>query len=349
MLINREHTGFRKSARPITGQGLQKRGAMMKYAVRIIVSGACALCATPVGAQNYPAKPVRMVVGFSAGSTTDLIARVLATKMGDGLGQQMLVDNRPGAGANIAAELVAKAPADGYAVLLANAGIATGASAYVKLNFNALRDFAPVSQVSATPHILVTHPSLPPKSVRELIAFTRARPGELNYSSTGHGNSDHLAAELFSYLTGLKMVHVTYKGGPQAIGDVISGQIAMYFAGVPVALPLVAAGRVRALGVTGAKRVAVMPEVPTIAEAGVPGYEHILWGMLLVPAATPKDVVARLNREAVSALEAADVRERYAGMGVEPAGSTPEQAGAYLKSETEKYARVVKAIGLRIE
>jgi tripartite-type tricarboxylate transporter receptor subunit TctC len=322
---------------------------MVKRTARIIMFGACALCVAPGWTQGYPAKPVRMVVGFSAGSTSDLIGRVLATKMGDGLGQQVVVDNRPGAGANIAAELVAKAPADGYMVLLANAGIATGASAYVKLNFNALRDFAPVSQVSATPHILVTHPSLPPRSVKELIAFTRAHPGELNYASTGHGNSDHLAAELFSYMTGLKMVHVTYKGGPQAMSDVISGQIAMYFAGVPVALPLVAAGRVRAMGVTGAKRVAVLPEVPTIAEAGVPGYEHILWGMLLVPAATPKDVVARLNREAVKALEAADVRERYAGMGVEPAGSTPEQAGAYLKSETEKYAKVVKAIGLRIE
>lgn len=321
----------------------------MKYAARIIIFGACALCATPGWTQGYPAKPVRLLVGFSAGSTTDLIGRVLATKMSDGLGQQMVVDNRPGAGANIAADLVAKAPADGYVVLLANAGIATGASAYVKLNFNALRDFAPVSQVSATPHILVTHPSLPPRSVKELIAFTRARPGELNFSSTGHGNSDHLAAELFSYMTGLKMVHVSYKGGPQALGDVTSGQIAMYFAGVPVALPFVKAGRVRAMGVTGAKRAAVLPEVPTIAEAGVPGYEHILWGMLLVPAATPKDVVARLNREAVKALAAADVRERYATMGVEPAGSTPEQAGAYLRSETEKYAKVVKAIGLRIE
>jgi len=322
---------------------------MVRSAARLVLLGACVLWVAPGWAQGYPAKPVRVVVGFSAGSTTDLIGRVLAAKLGDGLGQQVVVDNRPGAGANIAAELVSKAPPDGYTVLLANAGIATGATAYVKLNFNALRDFAPVSQVSATPHILVTHPSLPPKSVKELIAFTRARPGELNFASTGHGNSDHLAAELFSYMTGLKMVHVTYKGGPLAINDLLTGQIEMYFAGVPVALPFVKAGRIRALGVTGAKRSSVVPDVPTIAEAGVPGYEHILWGMLLVPAATPNDIVARLNREAVKVLEAADVRERYAGMGVEPAPSTPERAAAYLRSETDKYAKVVKAIGLRIE
>ena len=321
----------------------------MKSAARIVLFGACTLCVAPGWAQGYPLKPVRMVIGFSAGSTSDIIGRVLAAKMSDGLGQQVLVDNRPGAGANIAAELVAKAPPDGYVVLFANAGIATGASAYVKLNFDALRDFAPVSQVSATPHVLVTHPSLPPKSVKELIAFARARPGELNYSSTGHGNSDHLAAELFCYMTGLRMVHVAYKGGPQALGDVLSGQIAMYFAGVPVALPFITSGRARAMGVTGGKRAMVLPAVPTIAEAGVPGYEHILWGMLLVPAATPADIVARLNREVVKALAAADVRERYAALGVEPAASAPEQAGAYLRSETEKYAKVVKAIGLRIE
>ena len=321
----------------------------MKSIARMILFGACALCVMPGWTQGFPAKPVRIVIGFSAGSTTDLIGRVLATKMSEVLGQPVVVDNRPGAGANIAAELVSKAAPDGYTVLLANAGIATGATAYVKLNFNALRDFAPVSQVSATPHILVTHPSLPPRSVKELVAFTRARPGELNFSSTGHGNSDHLAAELFSYMTGLKMVHVTYKGGPQALTDVMTGQIAMYFAGVPVALPLVKAGRVRALGVTGAKRAAVLAEVPTIAEGGVAGYEHILWGMLVVPTATHKDVITRLNRETVKALEAAEVRERYAGMGVEPAPSTPERAGAYLRSETEKYAKVVKAIGLRIE
>jgi len=322
---------------------------MVKNTACIILFGISVLYAVPGSAQGYPAKPVRIIVGFSAGSTTDLIGRVLAAKMADGLGQPVVVDNRPGAGANIAAELVSKAPPDGDTVLLANAGLATGASAYVKLNFNALRDFTPVTQVSATPHILVSHPSLPPKTVKELIAFTRARPGELNFASTGHGNSDHLAAELFSYMTQLKMVHITYKGGPLALNDLITGQIAMYFAGLPVALPLVKAGRVRALGVTGAKRAPVLPEVPTVAEAGVPGYEHILWSMLVVPAATPKDVVARLAREAVKVLEAADVRERYAGMGVDPAPSSPERAAAYLRSETDKYAKVVKAIGLRIE
>jgi len=321
----------------------------MKMLIAFLICAGGAASAVSAWAQSYPAKPVRVLVGFAAGSTTDLIGRVLATKLGEGLGQTVVVDNRPGAGANIAAELVSKAPPDGYTALLANAGIATGATAYVKLNFNALRDFTPVTQVSATPHILVTHPSLPPKTVKELIAFARARPDTLNYASTGHGNSDHLAAELFSYMTGIKMVHVTYKGGPMALNDLLTGQIAMYFAGVPVALPFVKAGRIRALGVTGVKRAPVLPDVPTVAEAGVAGYEHILWSMLVVPVATPRDVVAKLNREAVRALEAAEVRERYAGMGVDPVGTTQEQASAYLKSETAKYAKVVKAIGLRIE
>jgi tripartite-type tricarboxylate transporter receptor subunit TctC len=326
----------------------EPRRAVASLFFCLLASASC-LGIAEADAQQYPVKPVRVVVGFTAGSTTDLIGRVLAAKLVDGLGQPVLVENRPGAGANIAAEVVSKAPPDGYTVLLANAGFATGATAYVKLGFNALRDFTPVTKVSATPHILVVHPSLPARTVKELVAFTRARPGDLNFSSTGHGNSDHLAAELFSFMTGLKMVHITYKGGQQALGDVMSGQVAMYFAGLPVALPQVKTGRVRAVGVTGAQRAGALPEVPTIAEGGVAGYEHILWGMLVVPAATPKDVVARLNREAVKALSAPDVRERYAGMGVEPTGSTPEQAAAYLKSEIDKYAKVVKAIGLRIE
>jgi tripartite-type tricarboxylate transporter receptor subunit TctC len=322
---------------------------MARCTLQFLIATAALAWALPAFSQPFPAKPLRIIVGFSAGSTTDLIGRVLASKLTDSIGQQVVVDNRPGAGANIAAELVAKAAPDGYTILLANAGIATGATAYVKLNFSALRDFTPVTQVSATPHMLVTHPSLPPRTIKALIEFTRARPGELNFASTGHGNSDHLAAELFSYMTGVKMVHVTYRGGPLAINDLLTGQIAMYFAGVPVALPFVKSERLRALGVTGAKRTSVLPNVPTIAEAGVPGYEHILWGMLLVPAATPKEVVDRLNAEATKALGAPDARERYLAMGVEPAPTTPQRAAEYLKSETDKYAKVVKAIGLKIE
>jgi len=260
-----------------------------------------------------------------------------------------VTENRPGAGSNIAYEYVAKAAPDGYTVLMANAGIATGATAYVKLNFNALRDFAPVSEVSSTPHILVIHPSLPVRTVKELTAFTKARPGQLNFASTGHGNSDHMAAALYHYMTGLDMVHITYKGGPFAMTDVATGQVAIYFAGMPVALPLIQAGRVRALAVTTKTRSKAAPDVPTMAEAGVPGYEHSLWGMYMVPAATSKDIVARLYRETARALENGEVRERLAGMGVDAVGSTPEQAGAYLKSEIAKYAKVVKAIGLKLE
>ena len=300
-------------------------------------------------AQGFPAKPVRLVVGFAAGSTSDLIARVIGQKVSEGLGQPVVTENRPGAGSNIAYEYVAKAAPDGYTMLMANAGMATGATAYVKLNFNALRDFMPVSQVSSTPHILVIHPSLPVKTVKELTAFTKARPGQLNFASTGHGNSDHMAAALYHYMTGLDMVHITYKGGPFAMTDVVTGQIALYFAGMPVALPLVHAGRARALAVTTATRSKAAPDVPTMAEAGIAGYEHSLWGMYMVPAATPKDIVARLHRETVRALDSAEVRERLAGMGVDAVGTTPEQASAYLKSEIAKYAKVVKAIGLKLE
>ena len=321
----------------------------MKAIVRVLLCAIWAAGANCAWSQNYPVKPVRVVVGFAAGSTTDLIGRVIEQKMSEGLGQPVIAENRPGAGSNIAYEFVSKAAPDGYTVMLANAGIATGATAYVKLNFNALRDFAPISLITSTPHILVIHPSLPVKTVKELTAFARARPGQLNFASTGHGNSDHMAAALYNYMTGLDMVHVTYKGGPIAMGDVMTGQVALYFAGVPVALPFVKAGRTRALAVTSAKRSSAAPDVPTMDEAGIKGYEHLLWQMFMVPAATPKEVVARLYRETARALESADVRARLEGMGVDAVGSTPEQAGAYLKSEIAKYAKVVKAIGLRLE
>ena len=317
---------------------------------------ACAVAAvtaawSPLAAlgQAFPAKPVRMIIGFPAGSSSDVVGRLVAQKMSEGLGQQVIFENRPGAGGNIGAEFIAKSPADGYSLLYANTGLAVAVSAYEKLSYDALRDLVPVGQAVAGPHLLIVNLALPVQSVKDLIALAKAKPRGYNVASSGSGNSDHFAYELFRSMTGAEMVHIPYKGGGQATVDVISGQMAAYFSGMAGGLPHVRAGKVRGLAVTTAQRSQIAPDIPTMVEAGVPGYEHVLWGMLLVPAATPKDVLARLNREAVKALESADVRERYAGMGVEPVSITPEQAAAYLKDETAKYAKVVKAIGLRIE
>lgn len=329
--------------------------------IKRFVSGA-ALAAAPffvasVGAQApstgsgqaYPTKPVRMIIGFPAGSSSDVVGRVVAQKMSEGLGQSVVFENRPGAGANIAAEVVAKSPPDGYTTLYANTGIAVAISAYPKLGYDVTRDLAPVGQAAAGPHLLIINPALPVKSVKELIALAKARPREMNVASSGAGNSDHFAYELFRAMTGAEMTHVAYKGGGQATIDLISGQMAAYFSGMAQALPHVRAGRVRALAVTSGKRSSIAPELPTMIEAGVPGYEHLLWNAVFVPAATPKDVVARLDAELAKAVSAAEVRERFATLGVEPAGKTAAQMAAYLKSEIEKYGKIVRAIGLKIE
>ena len=300
-------------------------------------------------AQTYPVKSVRMIIGFPAGSSSDVVGRIVAQKLGDGLGQTVVFENRPGAGANIAAEVVAKSPPDGYTALYANTGIAVAISAYQKLGYDVLRDFVAVGQTAAGPHILIVNPSLPVKSVKELIALAKSRPREMNVASSGAGNSDHFAYELFRSMSGAEMTHIAYKGGGQATVDVISGQMAAYFAGMAVALPHVRSGRVRALAVTTAKRSAIAPELPTMVEAGVPGYEHVLWNAVLVPAATPKDIVARLDAELVRAVSLPDVRERFAAIGVEPQARSSLQMTAYLKSEIDKYGKIVRAIGLKID
>jgi tripartite-type tricarboxylate transporter receptor subunit TctC len=310
-----------------------------------------ALAAAPffVGAQSYPAKSVRMIIGFPAGSSSDVVGRIVAQKLGDGLGQNVVFENRPGAGANIAAEVVAKSPADGYTTLYANTGIAVAYSAYAKLVYDALRDLATVGEAAAGPHMLIVNPSLPVKSVKDLIALARARPREMNVASSGAGNSDHFAYELFRSMTGAEMTHIAYKGGGQATVDLISGQMAAYFSGMAQALPHVRAGRVRALAVTSGRRCAIAPELPTMIEAGVPGYEHLLWNAVLVPAATPRDVIKRLDAELAKVVASADLRERFAALGVEPASRNAEQMAAYLKSEIDKYGRIVRAIGLKID
>lgn len=299
--------------------------------------------------QSYPAKSVRMIIGFPAGSSSDVVGRIVAQKLGDHLGQTVVFENRPGAGANIAAEVVAKSPPDGYTTLYANTGIAVAATAYDKLGYDALRDLATVGQAAAGPHILIINPSLPVRSLKELIALAKAKPRMMNVASSGSGNSDHFAYELFRSMTGAEMVHVPYKGGGQATVDVISGQMAAYFSGMAQGLPHIRTGRVRALAVTGGKRSASAPDVPTMIEAGVPGYEHVLWNALLVPAATPREIIRRLDAELVKVVSAPDLRERFAALGVEPASKTAEQMAVYLKSEIDKYGKIVRAIGLKIE
>ena len=300
-------------------------------------------------AQAFPNKQLRMIIGFPAGSSSDVVGRLVAQKMGEGLGQQVVFENRPGAGGNIGAEAVAKSPADGYTLLYANTGIAVAVSAYEKLGYDVSRDFVAVGQAVAGPHLLIVNMALPVQSVKDLIVLAKAKPRGYNVASSGNGNSDHFAYELFRSMTGAEMVHVPYKGGGQATIDVISGQMAAYFSGMAGGLPHVRSGKVRGLAVTTAQRSQIAPDIPTMIEAGVPGYEHVLWNAVFAPAATPKDVVARLDAELVKTVGAPDLRERFAALGVEPNSRTSAQMAAYLKTEIDKYGKIVREIGLKID
>lgn len=320
------------------------RSAVRFWCCMLLVS-AC----SGVAAQGYPSRPIRILVGFTPGGTTDVVTRIVAQKMSESLGQSVVIDNRPGAGANIAAELAAKAPPDGYTTLAVNPGLAISATLYAKLGYNALRDLAPVARVADSSHLLIVHPSLPVRTVKDLIALARAKPGQLNFSSAGVGNADHFAGELFKALARIDIVHVPYKGGAQAAQDTITGQVSMYFSGILVGLPLAKAGKVRALAVATKVRSPIASGIPTIAESGLPGYEMALWNAVFVPAATPKDIIGRLNAEILTALKSPDVRERLAGVGAFPSGGSPEELGAYFRSEVEKFGKVVRATGLKIE
>ncbi len=300
-------------------------------------------------AQTFPVKPVRLIIGFPAGSSSDVVGRLVAQKLGEGLGQTVVFENRPGAGGNIAAEAIAKSPPDGYALLYANTGIAVAVSAYDKLGYDAVRDFVAVGQAAAGPHLLIVNIALPVQSVKDLIALAKSKPRGYNVASSGSGNSDHFAYELFRSITGAEMVHVPYKGGGQASIDVISGQMAAYFSGMAASLPLVRTGKVRGLAVTTAQRSQIAPDIPTMIEAGVPGYEHVLWNAVFAPAATPRDVIARLDAELAKAVNAPELRERFAALGVEPHSRTSGEMAAYLKAEIDKYGKIVRAIGLKIE
>ena len=313
------------------------------------LAAACALLGVVPAQAQYPTKALRFIMPFPPGGGTDTLGRIIGQKLSEVLGQQVIIDNRPGAGANIGAEIAAKSPPDGYTLLMGNIAHAINVSLYSKLSYYLVRDFAPVTLLASTQNILVVHPSVPAPSVKELIALAQARPGQLDYASSGSGSSAHLAAELFNMMAGVKMTHVLYKGGGPAVIALVSGQVSVGFAPTPSVLSQVKAAKLRGLAVTSAQRSPATRELPTISEAGVPGYEAGTWYGVLVPVGTPREIIARLHAESVKLLKLPDVKERLDAAGFEPIGSTPEQFAAYTSSEIEKWGKVVKASGARAD
>ncbi len=333
-------------------QPLRRLLARLSILTLALAAGVCSAQSGSAqsGALAYPAKPVRFVVGFTPGGPSDILARALGQKLGDLWSQQVVIENRPGAGGNIAAEIVAKSAPDGYTWLLGNNSIlATNASLYRTLAYDPVKDFAPVALVAVQPNILVVNPQVAAKSVMELIALARAKPGQLNYASSGSGAAAHLSGELFRAMTGVDIVHVPYKGAQPALTDVIAGQVQLMFATSASALPYIKAGRLRALAVTTARRSAAMPELPTISEAGVAGFEAISWHGVVVPAATPTPLVERLNHDIVNALRAPELRDRLAALGAEVITGTPREFADYIAREIPKWTKVVKDSGARAE
>jgi tripartite-type tricarboxylate transporter receptor subunit TctC len=313
-------------------------------AMLVVVTGA-GIC----NAQSYPNRPLRFLVGFPPGGTSDILARTIGQKLGDAIGQQVVIENRPGAGGNIGAEAAAKSAADGYTIFMSTTSQAISVSLYSKLNYDLVRDFAPVIQAVNYTNLLVVHPSLPVKSVKELIALAKAKPGQLNYGTAGNGTPPHMTGELFKSYTGVNLQHVPYKGGAPAIADLLGGQLTIMFDNVPPLLPHVQAGKMRPLAVTSLKRISVLRDVPTLDEAGLKGFDSVAWNGVLAPAGTPKEIVARLNAEILRILGTADVRERLSSQGADPVGGTPEQFALLIRDEIRKWAKVVKDSGAKVD
>ena len=310
-----------------------------------------ALAAAPMaGAQAYPAKPIRIVVPFPPGGATDILARAVAQKLTDAWGQAVVVDNRPGAGGNIGSEIVAKAAPDGYTLEMGTVGThAINASLYAKMPYDHVKDFAPVILVAGVPNVLVVNPSLPVSSVQELIAYAKANPGKLNFASSGSGTSIHLAGELFKVMAGVQMTHIPYKGSAPALQDLIGGQVQLMFDNLPPSLPHIKAGKLRALAVTSATRSSALPDTPTIAESGLPGFEASSWFGVLAPAGTPPAIIARLNAEIGAWLASAEAKEKMLALGANIGGGSPEDFARHIAAETAKWQKVVKASGAKVD
>ena len=300
------------------------------------------------GAQGYPNRPLRMIVPFPPGGGTDILARIVAQKLGEKLGQQVIVDNRPGAATNIGMELAARSAADGYTLLMASIGLAANPSLYQKMTFDPLRDLAPVTLVAMAPTVLAVHPSVPARTVKQFISLVQSKPGKLNYGSYGSGSGAHLAAELFKMTTGLDIVHVPYKGGGPAITGLMSGEVQMVFSSMLPVMPHLKSGRLVAIAIASAKRTTALPDLPTFRESGI-DYETGTWFGVLVPTGTPKEIVTTLHAEIARILKLADVQERIAGEGADPIGNTPAEFQAFIKSEAAKLGKVVKAAKITVQ
>ena len=305
--------------------------------------------AAPAGGPDYPLRPLRIIVPWVAGGGTDIVARIFTPKLTDSLGQHVIIDNRPGANGIVGSEIAAKATPDGYTLILEAVEHVINASTYARLPYDTIKDFAPVGLVAAHSLVLIVPPSLPAKSVKELVALAKSKPGQLDFGSWGQGSLAHLAGELFKNSAGIQMSHVPYKGAPQAIIDILGGRLPLMFTTMPTGAPQVRQGKLRALAVTSRDREPLLPEVPTMIESGYPGFEVGSWRGLYVPAGTPKAVITRLNRELVKVLQMSDVKERIVASGFAPMSSTPEELDAFGKAELAKWSKVAKSAGVRIE
>lgn len=321
-----------------------------RYVIGVVCAALCAAAASPLAwANDYPNKPVKLVVPYPPGGPTDIVARVVAQKLQEQMGQSFFIENRPGAGANIGAEAVARSPADGYTLVVATTAHAINPSLFAKLSYSITKDFAPISQLTSGPLVIVTNPATPANNVKELIALAKSKQGGLNYASSGNGQSTHLSAELFNAMGGVKMAHVPYKGSAPALTDVMGGQADLMFDTMLSSMPHVKAGKLKALAVTSSQRSPSAPGIPTVAESGLPGYEAIAWNGLLAPAGTPKEVVDRLSAELKKVLDNPEVAQRFEAQGFAAAWSTPTAYAGFLQAEVDKWGKVVKTSGARID
>ena len=298
----------------------------------------------------FPSKPIRIIAAFAPGSTLDIMARILGPKLNEAFGQPVIVENRPGAGGMIGMDATAKAPPDGHTLAIGALGPnATNPALYGKTPFDPVKDLTGVTLLGTGPVVIVTHPSVPARSMKELIALAKGRPGQLNYGTPGVGTSPHLAGELFQSVSGTKLVHIPYKGNPEALNDLIGGQVSIVFSGMPPVIPFVKAGRLRAIATTGKERNASLPETPTVAEAGYPGAGMVIWYGVVAPGATPKDVIARLNAEILKIMKLPDVRDRFVGLGTDVATSAPEEFSALIRNEFARWSRLIREANIKVE